>query len=133
MRRTVVHTPHAPAAIGPYSQAISVQGGRQLYLSGQVPLDPSTGELIDGDIRAQTARVLDNLEQVLLAADMSLANVVRCTIFLTNLADFAAVNEVYALRFRDAPPARSTVQVAALPRGAAIEIDAIAVGDGDSR
>lgn len=129
MPRTVVQTPHAPAAIGPYSQAIATQGGRQLFLSGQIPLDPATGELVTGDIRAETTRVLDNLEQVLRAADMTLGDVVRCGIYLTDLADFAAVNEIYGQRFRDAPPARSTVQVAALPRGARVEIDAIAIAD----
>jgi 2-iminobutanoate/2-iminopropanoate deaminase len=114
----------APAAIGPYSQAID--SGDLVFLSGQVPIDPKTGELVHGDIAAQTDRVLDNLGAVLQAAGCSFDNVVKTTIYLTDLGDFQAVNQTYAKRFKDAPPARATVQVAALPKGARVEIDAIA-------
>jgi 2-iminobutanoate/2-iminopropanoate deaminase len=128
MPRTVVQTAEAPRAIGPYSQAIAVPPGRMVFLSGQIPLDPATGELVPGDVRAQTAQVMRNLGAVLRAADLSFEQVVRCTIYLVDLADFGVVNEVYGLSFPGAPPARATVQVAALPRGARVEIDAIAVG-----
>ena len=117
----------APAAIGPYSQAI--KAGNMVFLSGQVPLDASTGELVGGDIAAQTDRVLDNLAAVLEAAGCTFADVVRTTIYLVDLGDFAVVNQTYAKRFREGQPfpARATVQVAALPKGARVEIDAIAV------
>lgn len=114
----------APAAIGPYSQAIDA--GDFVFLSGQVPIDPKTGELVTGDISVQTERVLDNLGAVLEAAGCSFADVVKTTIYLMDLGDFQAVNATYAKRFTDAPPARATVQVAALPKGARVEIDAIA-------
>lgn len=127
MEREVIKTADAPAAIGPYSQAIAVRGQRTVYCSGQIALDPKSGQLLDGDVVAQTRRVLDNLAGVLAAASMTFDNVVKTTIFLADMGDFAAVNEVYAERFRDAPPARSTVQAAGLPRGARVEIDAIAV------
>jgi reactive intermediate/imine deaminase len=121
----VVSTPRAPAAIGPYSQAIVA--GDLVFVSGQIPLDPLTGQLVGGDVSVQAERVLTNLIAVLAAAGCSAGDVVRTTIYLVDLTQFAAVNEVYA-RFFDAPyPARSTVQVAALPRAALIEIDAIAV------
>ena len=120
-----IQSPDAPAAIGPYSQAI--RAGNLVFLSGQVPLDPKTGELVTGDIRLETERVLDNLAAVLAAAGLTFANVARTTIYLTNLGDFQAVNETYGKRFDKAPPARATVQVAALPKGARVEIDAIAV------
>ncbi len=123
-----IATPDAPAAIGPYSQAI--RSGTFVFLSGQIPLDPATGQMVDGDIAAQTARVMKNLEAVLKAAGCGFANVVRTTIYLTNLADFQVVNEVYGKAFPENPPARATVQVAALPRGARVEIDAIAVSPG---
>jgi 2-iminobutanoate/2-iminopropanoate deaminase len=121
-----VATKSAPAAIGPYSQAIT--HGGMLFLSGQVPIDPATGELVVGDIATQTERVLDNLAAVLAAAGSSFADVVRTTIYLTNLADFAVVNATYAKRFAEGRPypARATVQVGALPKGANVEIDAIA-------
>lgn len=117
----------APAAIGPYSQAI--KAGDMVFLSGQVPLDPSTGELVGGGIEAMTDRVLDNLAAVLEAAGCSFADVVRTTIYLVDLGDFAVVNQTYAKRFREGHPfpARATVQVAALPKGARVEIDAIAM------
>jgi 2-iminobutanoate/2-iminopropanoate deaminase len=122
--RTPVSTPAAPAAIGPYSQGI--KSGGFVFLSGQVPLDPSTGELVQGDIVVQTERVLDNLAAVLKAAGATFENVVRTTIYLTDLGDFAKVNETYGKRFASAPPARATIQVSALPKGARVEIDAIA-------
>jgi 2-iminobutanoate/2-iminopropanoate deaminase len=128
MARKTIHSEEAPKAIGPYSQAVAVEPGRMVFLSGQVPLDPKTGELVQGDIAAQTERVMTNLRAVLAAAGLEFAHVVRCTIFLTDLGDFAKVNEVYGRHFPAAPPARATVQVAALPKGARVEIDAIAVG-----
>ena len=127
--RTPVTTPGAPKAIGPYSQAIEARGARTLWVSGQVALDPSTGELIQGDVVAQTEQVMENLGAILAAAGAGFHHVVRCTIFLADLADFAKVNEVYGRRFPKDPPARATVQVAALPRGARVEIDAVAVLD----
>ena len=128
MKKTV-STPAAPKAIGPYSQAIEARGARTLFLSGQIPLDPATGELVKGDVEAQTARVMENLRAVLAAAGAGFEHVVRTTIFLLDLGDFAKVNEVYGRSFPGDPPARATVQVAALPRGARVEIDAIAVTD----
>lgn len=130
MTRTIIQTPGAPAAIGPYSQAVVVQGGRTLYSSGQIALDPKSGELVgEGDVEVQTRRVLDNLQAVLEAADMSFANVVRAGLFLADMGDFAVVNAIYAERFSEAPPARSTVEVARLPKGVRIEIDVVAVAD----
>ncbi|MBI3522113.1 MAG: RidA family protein [Chloroflexi bacterium] len=120
-----VHSDGAPNAIGPYSQA--VVAGDIVFCSGQIPLDPATGELVTGDIAALTARVLDNLEAVLTAAGSSLARVVRTNVYLIDMSDFAAFNTAYAARFGDARPARSTIAVAALPRGARIEIDCIAI------
>jgi 2-iminobutanoate/2-iminopropanoate deaminase len=119
-----VLTHHAPAPIGPYSQA--VQCGTELYCSGQIPLDPKTGELVDGDVAAQTERAIENLGAVLCAAGYEFADIVKTTIFLVDMKDFAAVNAVYEKYFNMSKPARSTVAVAALPRGARIEIDAIA-------
>lgn len=115
----------APVAIGPYSQA--VRAGNTLFLSGQIPLDPATGQVTDGDISAQTEQVLANLGAILTAAGLGFDDVVRTTIYLVDLAHFANVNETYARFFRPPYPARSTVQVTALPRGVAVEIDAIAV------
>ena len=126
---TPVNAPGAPKAIGPYSQAVEARGTRTLWLSGQIALDPATGELVPGDVAAQTERVMENLGAVLAAAGAGFHHVVRCTIFLADLADFARVNEVYGRRFPRDPPARATVQVAALPRGAKVEIDAVAVLD----
>ena len=130
MAHTIVSSPGAPRAIGPYSQAVLVErgGARTLYCSGQIPLDPATGELVQGDIAAQTERVLRNVEAVLAAAQMTFADVAKTTVFLADLADFARMNEVYARRFGSAPPARSTVQGAALPKGARVEIVILAVG-----
>lgn len=124
MTRTCISTPHAPAAVGPYSQAV-VDGDR-VYSSGQIPLDPQTGKLVAGDIAAQTRQVLDNLAAVLAAAGSRMDLVCKATVFVTNLADFATINQVYASYFPAAPPARSTVQVAALPLGASVEIEVIA-------
>ena len=122
--RRVVKTAAAPAAIGPYSQAVSAGGF--LFLSGQIPLHPATGEMVGGDIEAQAARVLENLKTVLESAGGGLGSVVRTTVFLVDLGEFGRMNEVYARYFPADPPARSTVQVSALPRGARVEIDAIA-------
>lgn len=123
--KRIISTTQAPQAIGPYSQA--VEAGGMVFLSGQIPIDPRTGELVAGDVEAQTAQVMANLQAVLTAAGLTFADVVRCTIYLTSLADFAQVNAVYGEQFPNHPPARATVQVAALPKGAQVEIDAIAV------
>lgn len=120
-----IASPHAPAAIGPYSQAI--EAGGFVFCSGQIPLDPTTGALVEGDIAAQTERVMKNLAAVLEAAGVTFASVVRTTIYLVDMADFAAVNAAYAKWFGKVPPARATVQVAALPKNARVEIDAVAV------
>jgi 2-iminobutanoate/2-iminopropanoate deaminase len=129
-KREVIATPSAPAAIGPYSQAVVVTGGRTLYSSGQIALDHATGTMVgSGDVRTQTLRVLDNLQAVLEAAGMSFANVAKAQIFLADMGDFATVNELYAQRFASEPPARSTVQVARLPKDALVEIDVVAIGD----
>ena len=127
MARKAIHSDNAPQAIGPYSQAIQVESGKMTFLSGQIPLDPKTMEMVQGDAATQAERVMQNLKAVLAAAGLDFSHVVRCTIFLTDLADFAKVNEVYGRAFTSAPPARATVQVSALPRGAKVEIDAIAV------
>lgn len=129
MSREAVHASAAPAAVGPYSQACRKKGSRTLYLSGQIPLDPATGKIVPGPAAVQAERVLSNLKAVLEAAHLTFDHVVRCTIYLTDLADFSAVNEVYGRYFAAPPPARATVQVSALPRGAAVEIDAIAEMD----
>lgn len=128
MAKKILHSDDAPKAIGPYSQAVQVDGGRVTFLSGQIPLDPATGALVDGDIQAQTERVMTNLKAVLKAGGLEFSHVVRCTIFLQDMNDFAKVNEVYGRYFPSNPPSRATVQVAALPKGARVEIDAIAVG-----
>jgi 2-iminobutanoate/2-iminopropanoate deaminase len=120
-----IATTHAPGAIGPYSQAI--RHGSTVYLSGQIPLDPATGAIVDGDIRAQTDRVMKNLASVLSAAGLDFTNVAKTTIYLVDLGDFQAVNEVYGGYLREPFPARATVQVSALPRGARVEIDAVAL------
>ena len=127
MPRQTITTPDAPKAIGPYAQAVSVTG-RLVFCSGQIPLDPRTGEIVGaGDVREQTERVMQNLAAVLRAAGATFAHVTKTTIFLADLQDFAAVNEVYAKHVGANPPARATVQVAGLPRGASVEIEAIAV------
>ncbi len=122
-----VATQRSPRAIGPYSQAVEARGARTVSLSGQIPLDPGSGELVKGGIEEQTARVLENLGAVLAAAGAGFEHVVKTTVFLLDLADFQKMNEVYARAFAQNPPARSTVQVAALPRGARVEIEAVAV------
>ena len=124
MRREVVGTEKAPPAIGPYVQAIKLDGW--VYTSGQIPLDPRTGALVEGGIAAQVRQVLENLAAVLAAAGTSLPKVVKTTVYLTDLGDFQKMNEVYAEYFREEKPVRSTVGVAALPRGALVEIDVIA-------
>ena len=123
--RQVVATDNAPKAIGPYSQAIKANGF--IFVSGQIPLDPATQQLIDGDVAAQTERVLQNLSAILTAAGSSLAQVVKTTVFLKYMDNFGAMNEVYARYFADAPPARSTVAAAGLPRDVLVEIDVIAL------
>ena len=123
--RQPVQSSAAPAPIGPYSQAIIANGF--VFVSGQIPIDPATGDLIGGDIAAQTARVLDNLTAILATAGSSLQNVVKTTVFLHAMSDFAAMNAVYAARFGDAPPARSTIGGLELPRGAQVEIEVVAV------
>ncbi len=124
MPKRIIATDQAPKAIGPYSQAVDL--GDLVFCSGQIPLDPATGQAVEGGIEAQTERVLRNLEGVLKAAGLALADVVRTTVFMTDLGEFPKMNEVYARHFPAAPPARSTVQVVALPKGARVEIDAIA-------
>ncbi|MDE2155063.1 MAG: RidA family protein [Xanthomonadaceae bacterium] len=127
MSRSIIATELAPAAIGPYSQA--VRAGRTVYFSGQIPLDPATAALVDGDIGAQTRQVFDNLDAVARAAGGSLAQIVRIGIYVTDLANFATVNAVMAEYFQPPYPARSTIQVAALPKAAPVEIDAVMVLD----
>ena len=124
--KTAISSPNAPKAIGPYSPA--VRAGHMVFLSGQVPMDPATGNLIEGDIAAQTRRVFDNIGALLGAAGLSFADVVRTTVFLADMNDFAAMNQVYATYFAEPYPARSTVQVARLPKDARVEIDLIAIG-----
>lgn len=123
--RQIIKTEDAPQAIGPYSQAV-VAGGF-VFLSGQIPLDPATGQFVEGGIAEQTEQVLRNLSKVLEAAGTSLARVVKTTVFLADMSDFAAMNEVYGRSFNENPPARSTVQAARLPRDARVEIDVIAL------
>ncbi len=125
--KKIVSTSEAPAAIGPYSQA--VRSGNFLFCSGQIPLDPKSGQIVSGDIAAQTRRVLDNIAAVLKAEDLTFENVVKTTIFLTDLGDFQTVNEIYGSYFKNQPPARSTIQVSALPKGAHVEIEVIAAID----
>jgi 2-iminobutanoate/2-iminopropanoate deaminase len=123
--RDVITTTEAPQAIGPYSQAIRAQG--LIFSSGQVAIDPATQQVIAGDVSAQTERVLKNLAAILKASGSSLEKVLRCTVFLKNMGDFAAMNEVYGRYFKQAPPARSTVEVARLPKDVLVEIDVIAL------
>ena len=123
--REVIATEQAPKAIGPYSQAIRAAG--LIFTSGQIPIDPATAQIVAGDVSAQTDRVLKNLAAILQASGSSLEKVLRCTVFLKNMADFAAMNEVYGRYFKQAPPARSTVEVARLPKDVLVEIDVIAL------
>jgi len=123
--RDVIATNHAPQAIGPYSQAI--RAGGFIFTSGQVAIDPATQQVVAGDVAAQTERVLKNLSAILEASGSRIEKVVRCTVFLKNMGDFAAMNEVYGRYFKQAPPARSTVEVARLPKDVLVEIDVIAL------
>ncbi len=123
--KEIICSEQAPKAIGPYSQAVRVNG--MLFMSGQIPLDPGTMQLVEGTIQMQTERVLENLKAVLAAAGLTLENVVKTSVFLKNLSEFPQMNEVYARYFPANPPARSTVEVAKLPRDVSVEIDAIAV------
>ncbi|KPL81445.1 MULTISPECIES: RidA family protein [Herpetosiphon] len=123
MTREVISTPNAPAAIGPYSQAIAIDG--LLFCSGQIPLDPATGQVIEGDVSAQTRQVMENIRALLTAAGTSLEKVVKTTIFLADMNDFATVNAIYGEYFPENPPARSTVQVARLPRDVQVEVEVI--------
>jgi len=127
MTKQIIHTDHAPAAIGPYSQA--VRAGTTVYFSGQIPLDPATGNLVDGDIAAQARRAFDNLKAVAEAAGGSLDRIVRLGLYLTDLSQFAAVNAVMQEYFAAPYPARSTIEVSGLPKGAAFEVDAVMVLD----
>ncbi len=125
MEKQVVNTDQAPAAIGPYSQALKV--GEMVFVSGQIPIDPATGDIVQGDIKAQTRQVLTNLNAVLAAAGSSLERTVKTTVYITNMDEFSQVNEVYSEFFKDQPPARACVEVSRLPKGVAVEIDAIAI------
>lgn len=123
--KEIIATEKAPEAIGPYSQAVRANGF--IFVSGQIPIDPTTGELLTGDIAQQTARVLDNLKAILEAARSSLHHAVKVSVFLKDMGDFTAMNSVYAKYFPENPPARATVQVARLPRDVSVEIDVIAL------
>ena len=125
--KSIIQTDKAPAAIGPYSQAVAVTAGRMVFCSGQIPLDPGTGELVGETAAEQCRQVMENLRQVLAAAGADFSDVVKTTIFLVDLEDFQAVNQVYAGYFPDAPPARATVQVSRLPKDARVEIEMTAV------
>ena len=125
MPKTRVHTDHAPAAIGPYSQGISISDF--VFCSGQAGLDPATGKLVEGDVQVQTRQVIENLKAVLTAAGADLDHVVKTTVFLADMADFKAMNEIYASYFTGTPPARSTIAAKGLPLGALVEIECIAV------
>ncbi len=124
MQKTIIKPAQSAPAVGPYNHAVKV--GSLLFCAGQIPLDPATGNLVEGDIKAQTQRVLENVKCILDDQSLTFAHVVKSTVFLTNLADFAGMNEVYARYFTHDFPARSTIQVAALPRGASVEIEVIA-------
>ncbi len=129
--KSVLHVEDAPQAIGPYSQAqvVRLHGGQKLvYTSGQIPIDPRTGELVAGGIKEQTARVMQNLTALLRGAGLDLGDVVKTTVFLADMADFAAMNEVYGAAFGAEPPARTTIAAAGLPKSARVEIECVAVG-----
>ena len=125
--KKIVSTNEAPAAVGPYSQAVRV--GQFVFTAGQIPLDPKSGQIVSEDISEQTRRVMDNLKAVLAAENLGFQHIVKTTIFLTDMGDFQAVNEIYGACFTQLPPARSTVQVSALPKGARVEIECIAISD----
>jgi 2-iminobutanoate/2-iminopropanoate deaminase len=126
MSKRIIRTPGAPSPIGPYSQAVAAEGNF-LFTAGQVAIDPQTGQFVQGDIKSQTRQVLENLKAVLNGAGASLGDVVKTTVFLKNMDDFGAMNEIYAEYFKDSAPARSTVEVARLPRDAKVEIEVVAV------
>jgi 2-iminobutanoate/2-iminopropanoate deaminase len=127
--KKIISTNEAPAALGPYSQA--VRAGSMVFCAGQIPLDPKSGQVESQDVGEQAKRVLENIGAVLQAAQLSFSHVVKTTVFLTDLADFQTVNEIYAGFFRENPPARSTIQVSALPKGARVEIEAVAIAEDD--
>lgn len=122
--KKIILTQDAPNPVGPYSQAVQI--GQMLFCSGQIAIDPKSNQVLTGDVKEQTVLVMKNIEAVLKAADMNFSNVIKTTIYLTNMADFAVVNEVYAKAFTSAPPARSTVAVSALPKGVNVEIEVLA-------
>ena len=124
MEKKIIRTDNAPAPIGPYSQA--VQFGNMLFISGQVPIDPATGDVVAGDIRTETTQVMNNLGAILKEAGMDFTNIIKTSIFLMDMGQFAQVNEVYGSYFKDMPPARETVQVSGLPKGVSVEISMIA-------
>ena len=124
--KNTIHTDKAPGAVGPYSQAVSIQCQELIFCSGQIPLDPNTQEMVTGDIRMQTRRVMENIKAVLYASQSEFSKVLKCTVFLKRMSDFAAMNEVYGEYFPENPPARSAVEVSELPKGADIEIEVIA-------
>lgn len=123
--KTIINTPHAPAPIGPYSQAVAA--GNFVFISGQIPLDPSTGEIVSADVKAETRLVMDNIKAILTEAGLNFGNVVKTSIFLTDMQSFAQVNEVYGTYFTEMFPARETIQVAALPKNVHVEISVIAI------
>ncbi len=125
MQKSIIHTEKAPAAVGPYSQA--TRAGELVYTAGQIPLDPASGKMVEGGIESQTRRALENLQAVLEAAGAGLDTVLKTTVFLQDMGEFGAMNAVYAEFFPENPPARSAVQVAALPLGARVEIEAVAL------
>jgi len=125
--REIIRTSKAPSAIGPYSQAVKIPAGKMIYTAGQIAIDPASGKLLEGDIKSQTRRVLENVRAILETAGAAMNDVVKTTVFMTSLSEFQAMNEVYAEFFPADPPARSTVEVSALPRGAKVEIETIAI------
>ena len=124
MKKNIISTDQAPKAIGPYSQAVRM--GQLIFVSGQTPLEPATGQLVTGDVRAQTRRVLENIRGILQSQGLTMDDILKTTVFMTDLGQFASMNEVYAEFFKEAPPARATVQVSRLPKDAQVEIEAIA-------
>lgn len=125
--REIIRTSKAPSAIGPYSQAVKIPAGKMIFTAGQIAIDPASGKLLEGDIKSQTRRVLENVRAILETAGAAMNDVVKTTVFMTSLSEFQAMNEVYAEFFPADPPARSTVEVSALPRGAKVEIETIAI------
>jgi 2-iminobutanoate/2-iminopropanoate deaminase len=125
--REIIKTSKAPGAIGPYSQAVKISAGKMIFTAGQIAIEPATGQLLEDDIKIQTRRVLENVKAIIEASGASLNDVVKTTVFMSNLGEFQAMNEVYSEFFGTNPPARSTVEVSALPRGAKVEIETIAI------